>query len=61
MANLKLKLTHEQQKQIEQATGKNISEIEIRSTPGELSDTELQKVSGGAVDAFIKIDGVSGS
>jgi hypothetical protein len=45
---LTIKLTHEQQKQIKDATGKNITELNINlASSGGLSEKELDKVAGG--------------
>ena len=44
-----IKLTHEQQKQFKDATGKSITELNIDvSSMGGLSDSDLDKVAGGA-------------
>ena len=47
--NLKLKLTNDQQRQIREATGKDISElnIEVAST-GQLTEKDLERVAAGA-------------
>jgi len=47
--NLKLKLTNDQQRQIREATGKDISElnIEVAST-GQLTEKDLDRVAAGA-------------
>ena len=59
---LTLKLTGEQQKQIKDATGKSIGQLHIDlGSTGGLSDTDLDKVTGGALfDAFLKLDGIKG-
>ena len=45
---LTIKLTSDQQKQIKDATGKSIRELNIDLTsPGTLSDKDLEAVSGG--------------
>ena len=46
--NLKLKLTDDQQRQIRETTGKDVSElnIEIAST-GQVSQEDLEKIAGG--------------
>jgi len=46
--NLKLKLTNDQQRQIGDATGKNISELNLDlAASGHLSEKELDQVVGG--------------
>jgi len=51
---LTIKLTDDQQKQIKDATGRSISELRVDlTTKGSLSETELDQVAGGAVDAYI--------
>ena len=51
---LTITLTADQQKQIKDATGRSVSELRVNLTAkGSLSDTELDEVAGGAVDAFI--------
>ena len=51
---LTITLTPDQQKQIKDATGRSVSELRFDlTTKGSLSETELDKVAGGAVDAFI--------
>ena len=48
MKNVTIKLTGEQQKQIKDATGKNLTELNIDlSATGEITEKELGKVSGG--------------
>jgi hypothetical protein len=45
---LTINLTPEQQKQIKEATGKSIKELNIDiSTTGQLSETDLEGLSGG--------------
>ena len=47
---LTITLTSDQQKQIKDATGKSIRELNIDlSSPGTLSDKDLEAVSGGTV------------
>jgi hypothetical protein len=56
---LTLKLTGDQQKQIKDATGKSISELNISlaGAGSGLSNEDLDKVAGGAVvDYFLKLD-----
>jgi len=51
MANktLKLKLTNEQKQQIREATGKDVSEVNIDLAPsGQLSEKDLEQVAAGA-------------
>ena len=56
---LTIKLTDDQQAQIRDATGKNISELNIDlSSTGNLSDKDLDSVAGGAI--YIKYGGLSG-
>ena len=46
--NLTVKLTNEQQKQISDATGKHISELNIDlASKGHLSEKDLDQVAGG--------------
>ena len=46
--NLTLKLTDEQRKQIKEATGKDVSEINIKlASTGRLSEKDLEKVNAG--------------
>lgn len=59
--NLTIKLTADQQKQIQEATGKRITELKIGLTgSSQLSEAELSGVAGGAVDFFLKLDGIDG-
>jgi hypothetical protein len=52
---LTIKLTHDQQNQIKNATGKSITELNIDvSATGDLTDKDLDNVSGGAI--YIKSD-----
>ncbi|HXY09861.1 MAG TPA: hypothetical protein VEI52_18620 [Terriglobales bacterium] len=54
MSNVTIKLTNEQQKQIKDATGKNISELVIdRTSTGDLK--ELEGVAGGATCFVSKV------
>ena len=47
--NLTLKLTNEQQKQISDATGKRITELNIDlAAKGHLTEKDLEQVAGGA-------------
>jgi uncharacterized protein (DUF1778 family) len=47
--NLTLKLTNDQQKQIREATGKNISELTIEiASKGQLTEEDLKHIAGGA-------------
>jgi len=51
MANksLKLKLTNDQRRQIKEATGKDISEVNIEvASTGQLSEKDLDRVAAGA-------------
>jgi len=51
MANktLKLKLTNEQKQQIREATGKDVSEVNIDlASSGQLSEKDLEQVAAGA-------------
>ena len=51
---LTLKLTGDQQKQIRDTLGKSISELNITlSSTGGLTENDLDKVTGGAIDAFL--------
>jgi hypothetical protein len=46
--NLTLKLTAHQQKQIKEATGKDLSEISLKlASTGQLSEKDLEQVSAG--------------
>ena len=46
--NLKLKLTSDQTKQIREATGKDISELNIDlASGGEITEDDLENVAGG--------------
>ena len=48
--NLTLKLTNDQQKQISDATGKHISELNIDlAANGHLSEKDLDQVAGGSI------------
>ena len=48
--NLTLKLTNDQQKQISDATGKHISELNIDlAAKGHLSEKDLDQVAGGSI------------
>jgi hypothetical protein len=48
--NLTLKLTAHQQKQIKEATGKDVSEISLKlAATGQLSENDLEKVAAGMV------------
>ena len=52
---LTIKLTDDQQKQIRDATGKSIKELNIDLwATGNLTERELDAVSGGAMDVFLK-------
>lgn len=52
---LTIKLTNDQQNQIKNATGKSITELNIDvSATGDLTDKDLDNVSGGAI--YIKSD-----
>ena len=51
-----IQLTNEQQKQIKSATGKSISQLHIDPAAfGNLTDKELDAVSGGATDYFLQV------
>jgi hypothetical protein len=56
-SKLTIKLTSDQQKQIKDATGKSITELNINlASTGGLSSEDLDKVAGGAnVDYFLKV------
>ena len=55
---LTIKLTDEQQKQIRDATGRSITELNIDlASTGALSEKELADVAGGAVRVYIKQEG----
>jgi hypothetical protein len=56
--NLTIKLTNEQQKQIRDATGKNIAELNIDlAATGRLTEQELDQVAGGQASHFgVEID-----
>jgi len=50
-----IKLTEDQQKQIKKATGKSITELNIDlAATRQLSQSELDEVSGGAIRMYIK-------
>ena len=52
-----IQLTEAQQIQIKKATGKSIQELNIDlGATANLTDEELDAVSGGAVDVFLKRD-----
>jgi len=52
---LTINLTAEQQQQIRAATGKNISALNIDlGSTGNLSEKDLDRVAGGATDAYVK-------
>ncbi|MGA7410842.1 MAG: hypothetical protein WBW33_10175 [Bryobacteraceae bacterium] len=52
---LTIKLTDEQQKQIKDATGKSITELNIDlASTGQLTEVELEQVAGGEYKPFIK-------
>jgi hypothetical protein len=47
--NLKLKLTNDQQRQIRETTGKDVSELNIEiASRGQISEEDLEKIVGGA-------------
>jgi len=51
---LTITLTADQQKQIRDATGRSVSELRIGlAAPGELSEKDLDQVSGGAIDSYM--------
>jgi hypothetical protein len=56
MNNVTIKLTNEQQKQIKDATGKNLTELNIDladlAAASGLTEKELGQVSGGAAGSF---------
>jgi hypothetical protein len=53
MNNVTIKLTNEQQKQIKDATGKNLTELNIDlAAASGLTEKELGQVSGGAAGGF---------
>ena len=57
--NLTIKLTDDQQRQIREATGKSVTELNIGiGAKRDLSEKELDEVAGGAVDNFLYIEGV---
>ena len=54
---LTIKLTDEQQNQIKSATGKTITELNIDlAATGNLTEAELQRVSGGGIYGKIYMD-----
>jgi len=58
---LTISLTADQQKQIRDATGRNIAELNIDlSSTGSLSEKDLDTVAGGRGVVYIKSDGISG-
>ena len=59
---LTLQLTGDQQKQIKDATGQNITTISVSvGGKGELNEKQLGQVVGGAVNAYLYFDSVSSS
>jgi hypothetical protein len=55
---LTLELTDEQQKQIRESTGENITKVTFNlAAKGELTENQLGQVVGGAVNAYLIIDG----
>jgi hypothetical protein len=51
---LTITLTDEQQKQIRDATGRSVTELNIGTgASGELSEKELDQAAGGAIDSFL--------
>jgi hypothetical protein len=61
MKKMTIQLTSEQQKQIKNATGKDATELNLSfGSQGELSESDLGLVQGGAVDYFLMIPGVPG-
>jgi bacteriocin-like protein len=56
MNNLTIKLTNEQQKQIKDATGKNLMELNIDlPAADDLTENELRQVSGGTGGASFDV------
>jgi hypothetical protein len=54
---LTIKLTGDQQKQIKDATGKSITELNIDlASAGGLSEKDLDKAAGGANIKYVKVD-----
>jgi hypothetical protein len=52
---LTITLTDDQQKQIRDATGKSIKELNIDlSSTGQLSEDDLGRMAGGAIDSYLK-------
>ena len=61
MKNMIIQLTDERRAQLREALAKNASEITISyEERGELNDAELDSVQGGAVTAYLLIDGRPG-
>ena len=52
MNKLTIKLTSEQQKQIKNATGREVAELSLDQADGQLSDGELDAVAGGLTFTF---------
>jgi hypothetical protein len=53
MKSVTIKLTSEQQKQIKDATGKNLAELSIDlAAAGDLTEEDLGQVSGGTAGGF---------
>lgn len=56
-----ISLTGDQQKQIQEATGKSVTEMNLTfADKQQLSESELDQVQGGAVNAYLYVDGVQG-
>ena len=60
MSKLTIHLTEEQQKQIKEAFGKDVTELNLSfGGQGELSESELGKVAGGAGKDHIELNSFS--
>jgi hypothetical protein len=54
MKKITIQLTSEQQKQIKDATGRDMTEVNLGfARQGELGESDLDQVQGGAVDNFL--------
>ena len=50
---LTIKLNDQQQAQIRNATGKSVTEINLRVASGEIRENDLDQVAGGAFNAYL--------